>query len=242
MKKGVKAKGLMIIIFSIATQVGAADIIETVGGLNNLAYGIAAGLAALMITLHAIRWKTADNPNDREEAKRGIINVILALILIMVAGAVISAIYVKPPEAEPPTTSRVPTTRAPPPTTTTTTTLATTSTTTTTTSTTTTTIDPATLLTATNLAKCIINAGGKLVTDPPTCSFCKAQERVFKDDAADGQTAYNSIPKPSPSGSIPRWEWGSNKIQGCQTFQELNAATMFNCNLKVITTHSYQVC
>jgi hypothetical protein len=242
MKKGDKAKGLMIIIFSIATQVRAADILETVGGLNNLVYGIAAGLAALMITLHAIRWKTADNPSDREEAKRGMINVILALILIMIAGAVISVIYVKPPEAEPPTTSRAPTTRAPPPTTTTTTTLATSSTTTTTTSTTTTTIDPATLLTATNLAKCIRKAGGQLFTNLQTCPYCRDQQRVFVNDAADGQAAYNSIDKPSPSGGIPRWEWGGNSAVGCHSFQQLNAATRFDCKLKVITGHTYQTC
>jgi hypothetical protein len=242
MEKAHKAIGLLIIIFSIATQVSAADILETVGGLNNLVYGIAAGLAALMITLHAVRWKTADNPSDREEAKRGMINVILALILIMIAGAVISVIYVKPPEAEPATTTRIPTTRAPPTTVATTTTLATTSTTTTTTSTTTTTIDPATLLTATNLAKCIRRASAQLITDPPRCGPCRDQQRVFVSDAADGQSAYNSIDKPDPSGGIPRWEWGGNEVLGCRTFQQLNAASMFNCKLVPVNGHTYQTC
>ena len=234
--------GLVITILSIAYQAYAANILETVGGLNNLVYGIAAGLAALMITLHAVRWKTADNPNDREEAKRGMINVILALILIMVAGAVISAIYVKPPEVEPATTTRISTTRAPPTTVTTTTTLPTTSTTTITTSTTTTTLDPATLLTATNLAKCIRKAGGKLITNPPTCPYCRDQERVFKNDASDGQAAYNSIDKPSPSGGIPRWEWGSKRVVGCHSFKELNGPAMFNCGLVAVKGHTYQTC
>ena len=48
--------GLVITILSITYQAYAANILETVGGLNNLVYGIAAGLAALMITLHAVRW------------------------------------------------------------------------------------------------------------------------------------------------------------------------------------------
>ena len=238
MKKKDNAKGLMIIIFSIATQVHAADILETVGGLNNLIYGIAAGLAALMITLHAVRWKTADNPSDREEAKRGMINVILALILIIVAGAVISVIYVKPPESEPATTTRVSTTHAPPLPTTTTTTIATTSTTTTTT----TTLDPAKLLTATNLAKCIKKAGGQLISNPPVCVPCQHQRSVFVNDAADGQAAYDSIDKPSPSGGIPRWEWGSENIVGCQNFYALNGQYMFNCKLVPVPGHTYQTC
>ena len=244
MKQKSSLQGLIIavIIVCAACPAHAADILETVGGLNNLVYGIAAGLAALMITLHAIRFKTADNPNDREEAKRGIINVILALLLIIVAGAVISVIYVKPPESEPATTTRVSTTHAPPSSTTTTTTLATTSTTTITTTTTTTTIDPAKLLTATNLYKCIKNAGGQLVTNPPTCPHCRDQKRVFVDDAADGQNAYDSIPKPTPSGAIPRWEWGGNSVAGCRTFQELNGPTMFNCKLIAVKGHTYQIC
>jgi len=242
MKRGDKAKELMIILFSISAQVHAEDIIETVGGLNNLVYGIAAGLAALMITLHAVKWKTADSPNGREEAKMGMINVILALILIMIAGAVISVIYVKPPEAEPVTTTRIPTTRAPPTTVSTTTTIAATTTTTTTTSTTTTTIDPATLLTPTNLANCIKNAGGQLVTDPLSCTGCQNQERLFVDDAVDGRTAYDSIDTPTPGVIIPRWEWGGNTLTGCHSFQELNGPTMFNCKLVTVNLHTYQSC
>lgn len=71
-------------------------IIETIGGINNLLYGIAAGIAILMITIHAVKWKTASSPADREEAKRGIINVILGLIVIIIAAALVALIYVKP--------------------------------------------------------------------------------------------------------------------------------------------------
>jgi hypothetical protein len=246
MKKRDKAKRAAIIISSIATQVHAADIIETAGGLNNLIYGIAAGLAALMITLHAIRWKTADNLSDREEAKKGMINVILALILLMIAGAAISAIYVKPPESEPATTTRIPTTRAPPTTAIVTTTIATTSTTTITTSTTTTTINPAKLLTATNLARCINRAGGKLISDPLRCHPCLHQKMAFVNDAADGQAAYDNLDKPHPSGGIPRWEWTSNgdfnRIVGCQSFYVLNGQYMFDCKLIPVPGHVYQTC
>jgi len=74
----------------------AEDFIQTIGGVNTLLYGIAAGIAALMITLHAIRWKVAGGPHERDEAKRGIINVILGLMLIIVAATIVNLLYVKP--------------------------------------------------------------------------------------------------------------------------------------------------
>lgn len=82
-----------------------SGIIETIGGINNLLYGIAAGIATLMITIHAVKWKTAGSPADREEAKRGIINVILGLIVIIIAAALVSLIYVKPEDVAGPATT-----------------------------------------------------------------------------------------------------------------------------------------
>jgi hypothetical protein len=69
---------------------------ETVGGVNNLLYGVAAGIALLLITLHAVRWKTAENPNDREEAKKGMINVIIGLIVIIIAATLVALLFSKP--------------------------------------------------------------------------------------------------------------------------------------------------
>jgi len=228
-------------------SVWADDIISTVGGLNNLIYGIAAGLAVLMIVIHAVRWKTADNLADREQAKKGIINVILALILIMVAGAVISVIYVKPPEAEPPSTTRVPTTRAPP-----TTFVTTTSTTTTTTTSTTTTIPESSFLTAANLAKCINNKGGIFYTLGASCPGCVAQKGVWEREknppVGPGAPALASIRQES-SGSVcgggyPCWKYKSSgqtgSDAGCRTFSNLNK--LYNCGLIPVSGHTYQSC
>jgi len=63
-------KNLTTLILICLTPPAYAEILDTIGGVNNLLYGIAAGIATLMITLHAIKWKTADNPNDREQAKK----------------------------------------------------------------------------------------------------------------------------------------------------------------------------
>lgn len=97
----VKNKKAVTLVFLIILACGnaAADVIETIEGVNSLLYGVAAGIATLMITIHAIKWKTGGSPADREEAKRGIINVILGLILIMIAASVVTVIYQKPNEA-----------------------------------------------------------------------------------------------------------------------------------------------
>jgi hypothetical protein len=91
--KRLKTAGFLVLLALAATPAKAEDIIETIGGINTLLYGIAAGIAALMITFHAIKWKTAAGPNDREEAKRGIINVILGLILIMIAASLVGLLF-----------------------------------------------------------------------------------------------------------------------------------------------------
>ena len=100
---------LIIFLFFIFLNINSvsADIIETIGGINNLLYGIAAGIAILMITIHAIKWKTASSPADREEAKRGIINVILGLIIIIIAASLVSLIYVKPEDVTGTTTTTI---------------------------------------------------------------------------------------------------------------------------------------
>ena len=244
--------GSVFLIFCIISPAYAADIIETVGGLNNLLYGIAAGIAALMITLHAVKWKTADNPSDREEAKRGIINVILALMLIMIAATVISVIYVTPPSTEPSTTTRTPTTHAPPTThitTTTTTTTSTSTTTTTTTSTTTTTLDPATWLTATNLANCI-KSKGMLYTDPPNCVHCQDEADLWANEAAPvgpGASDLASINQssswnnpPNPCGAMPCWKTQTSQSAGCKDFITLNQ--LYGCGLNQVTPHTYLTC
>ncbi|MFZ2455478.1 MAG: hypothetical protein WAX07_03275 [Candidatus Altiarchaeia archaeon] len=169
------------------------------------------------------------------------INVILAIILIMIAATLVSLVFRKPiePDAPPVTT----TTTMYVPVTTTTPKVTTTSTTT---STTTTTLDPATLLTPTNLAKCINRAGGKLISDPPRCVPCQHQRAVFVKDAADGQAAYDRLDKPTPSGGIPRWEFTKNgefkKTIGCQSLKSLNSKSMFDCKLVPIPGHTYLTC
>jgi len=109
-------------------SVSADPLIDALGGINNLIYGIAAGIAALLIALQAIKYKTAAGPAEREEAKKGIINVIVGLAIIMVAGYMVGLIYYVEPVKTPSTipkstaTTRIYVTTPTPPSTSTTTT------------------------------------------------------------------------------------------------------------------------
>ena len=58
---------------------------KNVGDIENIVFGIAAGLAILMISLSGIKLMTSRDPEERENAKKGIIYVILALIIIVIA-------------------------------------------------------------------------------------------------------------------------------------------------------------
>ncbi len=66
---------------------------ETIGDINYILYGIAAGIAILLIAIHGIKYKTTDNPDVRENAKRGIINVVIGLAIIIIAAALVSMMF-----------------------------------------------------------------------------------------------------------------------------------------------------
>ncbi len=65
---------------------------DIIGDINAILYGIAAGVAILLIVIHGVRWKTAGSAEGREEAKRGILNVILGLVVIIIAAALVSLV------------------------------------------------------------------------------------------------------------------------------------------------------
>jgi type IV secretory pathway VirB2 component (pilin) len=66
--------------------------VDIVGDINQVLYGIAAGVAILLVVIHGVKWKTADSLEGREEAKRGVLNVILGLAIIVIAAALVSLI------------------------------------------------------------------------------------------------------------------------------------------------------
>jgi len=95
MKIYYKKSAVFFLLFACSC-VSWASFEETAGGVNDLLYGVAAGIAALLITLHAVRWKTAENTTDRDEAKKGMINVIIGLVVIIIAATLVTLLFSKP--------------------------------------------------------------------------------------------------------------------------------------------------
>jgi uncharacterized membrane protein YidH (DUF202 family) len=57
---------------------------------------VAVGLGVLMIGLHGVRWMLADNDEERHEARQGVINVSIGLLLVAFAAAVVALAFSAP--------------------------------------------------------------------------------------------------------------------------------------------------
>jgi hypothetical protein len=92
-------KSAVLLLICACSCISWATFEETVGGVNSLLYGIATGIALLLITVQAVKWKTSENSKDRDEAKKGMFNVILGLIIIIIAATLVSLLFSKPPNS-----------------------------------------------------------------------------------------------------------------------------------------------
>jgi len=214
---------ILFSLFLLSGSVNAA-IGNTLGSMNGVIYGVAAGIAVLIIAFHALKYKSSDNPGDRENAKRGITNVIIAIVLLSTASTLVGILFVKPPEPDAPTT---------------------------TTTTTTTTVP---YLTAKNLVDCINKAEGMLFSLPDQCPHCMLQKaNVFEGEkdniVGPGATYYVKLTFgqigmtcPCTGSAIPCWAngiGGKNEV-GCKTFKQLNA--YYGCTLTPYPNHRYKCC
>lgn len=242
-----RATGTTLLVLLVICQAEAQGISETVSGINNLFYGVIGGVATLMLVIQAIKWKTAEGPQDRESAKKGMITVIVALVVVTLAATAVDVMYGKKTGGNGrdsdyivkiSTTTRLTTTRR-----------STTTTTTTTTTTLKTTTPLNTDLTAMNLVNRIMAAGGFLVSDPSTCPNCYDEETKVFGLEPDGGQAYSNLrkfpgsPFPACSGiaGIPTWcGYGKRVTDGCSTLSEINKAYGFG--LKCKSGYTYYDC
>ena len=61
-----------------------------VNGIVSIIYEVAGILGALMIAINGLRIVTSQDPQDRDSAKRSIMYVVIALIIIVLAGTLVS--------------------------------------------------------------------------------------------------------------------------------------------------------
>jgi hypothetical protein len=231
------------LLLLLCSPAGAQDLTATLSGIANLFYGIAAGVAALMLAFLALKWKTAEGPQDRESAKRGMVTVVIALVVVMLAGTAVDLMNRKNPGAgdggvivKMSTTSEIATTRR-------------ISTTTRAAATTTTTIAVTPYLVPESLVKCV-KSKGDLFSAGAGCGNCVRQMNVFyKDTVGNGQYWYGWMnPTPGPPSDrtclcsvYPCWCYKSgNALDNCHTFSELNA--FWGCGLLCKPGYVYYDC
>jgi cytochrome bd-type quinol oxidase subunit 2 len=97
-----KKESLIFLVIAFSQLVAGADIIPfglkeaSIEDWINLFYAITVAVAVLMMILHGIKWITADNDEDRKQAKQGIKNVFLGLVFILLAAALVDMAYSRP--------------------------------------------------------------------------------------------------------------------------------------------------
>lgn len=94
-------KALASVLFFISSAIlAAAETLIPIGTdqfhvdtVTAIIMGIAVGLAAVMAALNGFKWITSDDAQDRLEAKKALIIILVALLMLMLAGILVSVFY-----------------------------------------------------------------------------------------------------------------------------------------------------
>lgn len=81
---------LLLIKFASATTIPQ---MSPVAELNVGLLNIASALGVLVITYAGIRWVASESPQEREDAKKTILYVIVGLIIVRLAHPLVQALY-----------------------------------------------------------------------------------------------------------------------------------------------------
>ncbi|MBN2251732.1 MAG: TrbC/VirB2 family protein [Candidatus Altiarchaeota archaeon] len=250
-----------------ATKDPATAIMERINevlcALFTLVLYVSAALTALMIILAGVKYMTADDPRETDNAKKRIVYAFTGLVIVLVACPVVDYLVTNTnitpfskscncfgvgggpggggtttttPHGSTTTSGGAPTTGEPGATTTTSTT-----------STTSTAVD---YLTAENLVEgCIKQVGGILQTADVGCLHCAEIEYIFNETktapVGPAKSYYAALNKKksvtgSPCGAIPCWSYGTKHEAGCKTFRELNE--FYGCGLTPVPGYQYVCC
>jgi type IV secretory pathway VirB2 component (pilin) len=91
-------KTLLLVLFSASSA--AAEVLIPIGGdqvhidtVTAIVGGISLGLAAVMFVLNGFKWITADDPQDRLEARKALTIILVAILMLMLAAAFVNMFY-----------------------------------------------------------------------------------------------------------------------------------------------------
>lgn len=94
MKRRIQAAWMIALLFGIAAMASASPTpIPELIDLNNGLKTIASALGVLVITYAGIKWIMSEGPQERDDAKKTIIYVVIALIVVALTKDLVHAIY-----------------------------------------------------------------------------------------------------------------------------------------------------
>lgn len=72
---------------------GTTSVSAELTEINSGLMVVAAALGTLMIAIMGVKWIMSENPQEREDAKKGVIYVIIGLLLVTMATTLVDEIY-----------------------------------------------------------------------------------------------------------------------------------------------------
>lgn len=81
---------LLVLLFFPAT---VSAVYESIDEANKAIRGVGAALAVLLFSIQGLKWVTSETPQDRAEAKKGIIYIIIGLLFLKLAFHLVCGLY-----------------------------------------------------------------------------------------------------------------------------------------------------
>lgn len=81
---------LLLLVLVLSLEVTAQTELEE---LNDALVTVAAAMGVLMISIQGLKWITSDNPQDRAEAKKGLIYILVGLLVVALAAQIVLGLY-----------------------------------------------------------------------------------------------------------------------------------------------------
>jgi hypothetical protein len=90
---------LALLLPIIILSSGCIDLVNTffsIADVETALFNLATAAGALMLTIQGLRWLVSDTPEARDDAKKAITYILMALILVTVANDLVDAMYGNP--------------------------------------------------------------------------------------------------------------------------------------------------